>query len=172
MKITNLRASYPAGYLDESKKPSNVKHLVDGQWVEVQYKDKDLTDKRLKKAKKLKKAEKRNRRRGQKSNKRYKQENDRINKKANFYESKPWKRLRAKVLKTYGWQCMKCAIKTGIMQVDHIKPRSKFPDLELTFDNMQVLCKDCNMAKSNYHSTDYRGNFAELDILSDAEKHI
>lgn len=73
-----------------------------------------------------------------------------------FYESRPWKALRIKVLVAYGRRCMKCSRVDGEMHVDHIKPRSRFPLLSLTFENLQVLCKDCNMEKSNLHATDYR----------------
>jgi hypothetical protein len=72
-----------------------------------------------------------------------------------FYASRPWKALRRKVLKHYGSACMKCGC-TDEPSVDHIKPRSLFPALELEFSNMQVLCRPCNSAKSNLHETDYR----------------
>ena len=51
---------------------------------------------------------------------------------------------------------MLCAKTKGVMHVDHIKPRSKFPDLELEFDNLQILCKACNLGKSNKDQTDFR----------------
>lgn len=77
-------------------------------------------------------------------------------KRAAFYESTKWLYLRKIVLKIYGRQCMKCFTTSSIIQVDHIKPRSKFPLLELELTNMQVLCKCCNKEKSNLHETDYR----------------
>ena len=73
-----------------------------------------------------------------------------------FYDSKRWLSLRMKVLEHYGRQCMKCLRVDGEMHVDHIKPRSRFPELSLTFENLQVLCRDCNLEKLNYHATDYR----------------
>ena len=72
-----------------------------------------------------------------------------------FYSSKEWLILRKKVLIVHGRCCLKCGSRTEI-QVDHIKPRSKFPSLSLDFDNLQVLCKKCNFKKSNIHFTDYR----------------
>jgi hypothetical protein len=72
-----------------------------------------------------------------------------------FYETGAWKRLRRKVLKYYGCSCMRCGA-ADAPTVDHVKPRSLFPDLSLEFDNMQVLCQPCNSAKSNRHQTDYR----------------
>jgi uncharacterized phage-like protein YoqJ/5-methylcytosine-specific restriction endonuclease McrA len=74
-----------------------------------------------------------------------------------FYLSKEWRNLRKKVLKTYGAVCMKCGSKDDI-HIDHIKPRSKYPSLELEFSNMQVLCRICNFSKSNRNEVDYRPN--------------
>lgn len=74
----------------------------------------------------------------------------------NFYLIPEWERLRVAVLKFYGCKCMKCGIKNCEMHVDHIKPRSLYPDLELVKDNLQVLCKDCNMEKLNLNEIDYR----------------
>lgn len=51
---------------------------------------------------------------------------------------------------------MRCDREDGVIQVDHIKPRSKYPELSLDIDNLQILCKACNKEKLNYHSTDYR----------------
>jgi hypothetical protein len=72
-----------------------------------------------------------------------------------FYSSKSWLTLRDKVLQHYDYFCMKCGSGKEI-RVDHIKPRSLFPELELSFDNMQVLCNTCNLHKSNKYFTDYR----------------
>ena len=72
-----------------------------------------------------------------------------------FYASWEWKELRYKVLTKYGPVCMLCGAKDEIV-VDHIKPRSKFPDLQLEFDNLQVLCDSCNKGKSNKDYTDFR----------------
>lgn len=73
-----------------------------------------------------------------------------------FYYSQEWNELRKAVLRTYGCVCMKCGASNTVMQVDHIKPRSKYPELAWNFDNLQVLCKECNQRKGNKHSTDYR----------------
>jgi 5-methylcytosine-specific restriction endonuclease McrA len=42
------------------------------------------------------------------------------------------------------------------MHVDHIKPRSRFPHLELSLDNLQVLCAACNVGKGNRDEIDWR----------------
>lgn len=72
-----------------------------------------------------------------------------------FLVSQEWLDLRERVLKRWGRLCMKCGRTSGIIQVDHIKPRSKYPELKLDFNNMQVLCKGCNRSKG-ITETDYR----------------
>lgn len=73
-----------------------------------------------------------------------------------FYMTKEWRQLRYSVLVKYGKICMCCGSKQGYLHVDHIKPRSKFPELELEFSNLQVLCESCNVGKSNQDQTDWR----------------
>ena len=75
-----------------------------------------------------------------------------------FYKSWEWKKLRYAVLKQYGAICMCCGAdkNSGKICVDHIKPRSRFPKLELEKSNLQVLCESCNMGKSNTDYTDWR----------------
>lgn len=69
-----------------------------------------------------------------------------------FYDTRAWKELRWRVLVASDGKCNMCGTSKAhgsIMHVDHIKPRSKFPELELEFSNLQVLCEDCNLGKSN-----------------------
>jgi 5-methylcytosine-specific restriction endonuclease McrA len=75
-----------------------------------------------------------------------------------FFRSLAWLELRYKVLKHYGGRCMCCGHtgKTRTLQVDHIKPRIKFPELALEFSNLQVLCKQCNQGKGFKDQTDWR----------------
>lgn len=76
-----------------------------------------------------------------------------------FYRSNEWKQLRYRVLKKYGSSCMLCNVsaKSGVqIHVDHIKPRSLYPELAFNFDNLQVLCSMCNEGKSNKDITDWR----------------
>lgn len=79
------------------------------------------------------------------------------NKNKRFYDSKKWSTIRKKVFLIYDRKCMACG-STKELQVDHIKPRSKFPELELDIYNLQILCKKCNFEKFNYNSIDYRTN--------------
>jgi len=75
-----------------------------------------------------------------------------------FFESDAWRELRSRVFSCYGEVCMKCGVsgKKVKMQVDHIQPLHSHPELRLRFDNLQVLCADCNCTKGALHSTDYR----------------
>lgn len=67
-----------------------------------------------------------------------------------FYQSDAWFELRQRALDTYGAICMNCGdtpANGAIIQVDHIKAKSRHPALALVFENMQVLCRPCNMGK-------------------------
>lgn len=82
-----------------------------------------------------------------------------VKKPKGFYQSSEWKRLRYKVLCYYEATCMCCGasrISGAEIHVDHVIPRSIDKSLALEFKNMQVLCRDCNLAKSNTDSTDWR----------------
>lgn len=70
-----------------------------------------------------------------------------------------WRELRYKVLKLSNGSCCLCGAtaKDGIkLHVDHIKPKSIYPYLEYDLNNLQVLCEDCNIGKSNKDDTDWR----------------
>lgn len=75
-----------------------------------------------------------------------------------FYFSDEWRKLRYQVIKANGRKCQACGTSSKEIHVDHIKPRSKFPELSLEFSNLQVLCIDCNFGKSNTDQTDWRQN--------------
>lgn len=73
-----------------------------------------------------------------------------------FYDTPEWRRLRYKVFTLYGRKCACCESVAGPFHIDHIKPRSKFPELELSLSNLQVLCEACNMGKGGWDETDWR----------------
>ncbi|HIB83329.1 MAG TPA: HNH endonuclease, partial [Chromatiaceae bacterium] len=60
-----------------------------------------------------------------------------------FYKSTEWRTLRYEVLKKHDRRCMVCGASANdghtVLHVDHIKPRSRHPELELDMDNLQVL---------------------------------
>lgn len=73
-----------------------------------------------------------------------------------FYESDAWRSVRYEVLKKFKRMCMVCFRTETELHVDHIKPRSKFPNLQLEPSNLQILCKDCNLGKGNKDEIDWR----------------
>lgn len=78
---------------------------------------------------------------------------------ANFFDSNKWQRLRYDVLVASNGCCKLCGRSTRehnvILHVDHIKPRSRFPKLAMERSNLQVLCEDCNLGKSNRDTIDW-----------------
>lgn len=88
-----------------------------------------------------------------------------------FYQSREWLELRFDALKKYGRICALCRSTEKRLHVDHIKPRSLHPELELDLNNLQVLCKECNLGKSNRDDTDFReqclvnARFAPVDAF-------
>jgi hypothetical protein len=76
-----------------------------------------------------------------------------------FLSSYEWRKLRMEALIKYGRKCMCCGAtpETGaVMNVDHIKPRKRYPELALKINNLQILCHDCNHGKGNWNETDWR----------------
>ena len=76
-----------------------------------------------------------------------------------FYETDEWRQVRYQALKRNDGRCECCGRRPSAenpLHVDHIKPRSKFPELALQISNLQVLCADCNYGKSNIDQTDWR----------------
>jgi hypothetical protein len=76
-----------------------------------------------------------------------------------FYLYHEWRELRYQALREQGGRCCLCgrSARDGItLHVDHIKPRSKFPNLALDITNLQVLCEECNIGKGNKDDIDWR----------------
>jgi len=76
-----------------------------------------------------------------------------------FFASDAWRSLRYQALKDGNGRCCLCgasAFGGATLHVDHIKPASLYPELRLELSNLQVLCADCNLGKSNKDETDWR----------------
>lgn len=119
---------------------------------------------------KLTKADRKKRKRDKKKHLKNYSSND------GFYSSKEWRKLRYQVLRKYSAECMCCGRSKKehniVIHVDHIKPRSKYPHLALDFQNLQLLCEDCNLGKSNIDETDWRPALDEgeqIDAALDIE---
>ncbi len=76
----------------------------------------------------------------------------------NFYSTQAWRAARFAALKRCDGRCQLCGARAGkyALHVDHIKPRSLYPARALDPENLQVLCRDCNLGKSNKDVTDWR----------------
>lgn len=81
-----------------------------------------------------------------------------------FYKTDKWNKLSSKVKSIYGKKCMKCGEEKGEFHADHIIPRSLDMSKELDIDNLQVLCKKCNIEKSNLEFIDYRTELEKLKL--------
>ncbi|HEV2555455.1 MAG TPA: HNH endonuclease [Bosea sp. (in: a-proteobacteria)] len=76
-----------------------------------------------------------------------------------FLESYEWRKARYQALKVSSGCCCLCGRErphSAVLNVDHIKPRRRFPELALTPSNLQVLCGECNHGKGNWDETDWR----------------
>lgn len=76
--------------------------------------------------------------------------------KLSFYETQDWIETSEFIKGLYGRKCMKCGKTEGHMHTDHIIPRSINKYLELEPNNLQILCKKCNLDKGNSNQIDYR----------------
>lgn len=76
-----------------------------------------------------------------------------------FRNTGEWKRLRYMALVRSNGCCDCCGTRAGkgkSLHVDHIKPKSLYPELALRLSNLQVLCPDCNEGKSDWDDTNWR----------------
>jgi len=75
-----------------------------------------------------------------------------------FYSSPEWDMLRKQVIKQKGKVCAECGrriTQNSDITVDHIKPRSRYPELALKLENLRVLCRPCNSKKGSREFEEY-----------------
>ncbi|PRY84476.1 HNH endonuclease [Mongoliibacter ruber] len=65
-----------------------------------------------------------------------------------FYNSTDWKKIRVQALLSFENVCVNCGSLENLA-IDHIYPRSKFPEKALELSNTQILCLKCNSSKGN-----------------------
>lgn len=86
-----------------------------------------------------------------------------------FYNTLGWQRVRFMVLVAFGPRCMSCgkSSKDGytVIDVDHIYPKSRWPDLAMEPTNMQVLCRGCNFGKGT-KVCDFRSDRQKVRFLA------
>jgi 5-methylcytosine-specific restriction endonuclease McrA len=69
-----------------------------------------------------------------------------------FYASPEWCLIRQQVIDRQGRVCQECGchiIDDFDLTIDHVNPRSKYPDQALDLSNLRVLCRNCNARKGN-----------------------
>lgn len=91
--------------------------------------------------------------------------------KKRFYSSREWRNLRYEAIRTYGRTCMCCDKKCSPPHADHIRPKLLFPHLALSFNNIQILCEDCNMGKDWKDQTDWRPAWAKEKYPNETDKN-
>ncbi len=141
--------------MNNHEESSDIIHQrkVDGVWVEeiIPFSEIDIKPKRKPKKKKKKKRAKA---------KSFHKKSKKLKRKSNpFYRSHEWAKARYQALKKSNGKCELCGRSPadGItLNVDHIKPRHKYPKLALDPDNLQVLCSSCNWGKYGNDETDWR----------------
>lgn len=80
-------------------------------------------------------------------------------KRSEIHNAKTWNKLRYLVLKRDNGKCCLCGrgAADGVkLHVDHIKPVSIYPELYYDPDNLQTLCEECNLGKSDLDDSDWR----------------
>lgn len=68
-----------------------------------------------------------------------------------FFKSSLWKNLRYKLLTERERKCALCGTRNpeSSWHIDHIRPISLYPELATDQNNLQILCEDCNLGKSD-----------------------
>lgn len=64
--------------------------------------------------------------------------------------SAEYKLWRESVFKRDDWTCVWCKKRGGVLNVDHIKRFSDFPELRFAIDNGRTLCVDCHKTTDTY----------------------
>lgn len=59
-------------------------------------------------------------------------------------QSHEYKEWRNSVFKRDDYTCVNCGKRGGVINADHIKPFSLFPELGFDLNNGRTLCKDCH----------------------------
>jgi 5-methylcytosine-specific restriction endonuclease McrA len=96
-----------------------------------------------------------------------------------FYETKEWKSLRYKFIKTKKTEelvCVQCGAgpftkeNWESMNVDHIKPVKHFWEERLNIDNLQILCWICNRVKMNHYNEPFKLGDGAKSVLQKTKK--
>lgn len=168
-KIKTPNGGYLKDTILKCKKLSGSESFIKGllgkdvcsvEWSKIVGKVQRMSDKKKKRLSKAKDKKDRKRKAGNNGRNAASKQKVIRSESYEFYKSEIWRLLRVRVLEKYDCKCMMCGRSPKnhgvVIHVDHIKPRSKFPELSLEYDNLQLLCEDCNLGKSNKYQTDWR----------------
>lgn len=157
-KVTNYQASVALRYLADTDEPDVAKLILDSMSCMPQEKPAQYIDTMIKHAVVSRKSQRFNAPLMTYEQRQSEALNDYVQRREvqkfssrHFYRSREWKELRLLMLSAYR-VCRLCGngpAQGKVLHVDHIKPRSLWPELSLSKENLQVICADCNTAKSN-----------------------
>jgi len=79
----------------------------------------------------------------------------------NYTATLEYKEFRRAVLKRDNYTCQICGARTKLgkrilIQIDHIKPFSLFPELRMDMNNVRTLCKPCHYKTDTFGAKVYR----------------
>lgn len=80
--------------------------------------------------------------------------------KTKVIRSGKWKTFRKRIIERDGGHCQRCLIKynlitTSNLEVHHIKPRDRYPELTFEETNCVTLCKTCNLQLGTQETLDF-----------------
>jgi len=64
-----------------------------------------------------------------------------------WHRNPAWPGLRTAAKRRDGWRCVRCGAR-GRLEVDHVQPVTRRPDLAMVLENLQTLCRDCHIDKT------------------------
>lgn len=84
-------------------------------------------------------------------------------------ESMRWRKFRKVIIQRDNGVCQRCLSMKGIfnsdkLEVHHIKPREKYPDLIFDEDNCITLCKTCNLELGVKEKLDFERKVEPQDV--------
>ena len=87
-----------------------------------------------------------------------------------------WRLVRYQALKRSDGRCECCGATPRSsrepLHVDHIKPKSLFPEVQFDLNNLQVLCADCNIGKGKWDQTNWRDKREQEIIIENLDRVV
>lgn len=82
----------------------------------------------------------------------------------NLLSTRTWRELRCEIIRRDGRVCQELHCHRTIpldfdLHIDHIRPRSVFPELSLDPSNLRVLCRTCNFKKAAHFQCEGQEGF-------------